>query len=492
MIGAGDHVTCTLQNENLAFAGVGKITVDKNTVPAGNPTSFAFTTAGGPNTIDDAFGLSHASTPHVTHSLAPGTYTITEAKPAGWDLTAACTGGPFPGGGGPYTSGAPILVSAGDEITCTFTNTLRSAAAGAFCPGPSTTKVLAARFPGYAGMDLVVRVDLGESIQNAVDAAADHNGDGLILVGVLGNALNRPGGHTTQRVLIDRVFPAPFGLVGCSVTLHDPDPAAGLPIGRITPGTAPAVFVMGLYAEDGGGRGWLVEGDGRALYSVNAARNDTGLRIVGNDNTVELGEFRANRNRGIAVVGNGNRLIGVRVIGNGSHGVEVAGDDNQVLRSRLGELGRGNGGDGAKVTGGGNLLERNRVFANAGDGIEVAGGTAAMPNVIRRNVIGDYAKGNGGFGILVFNDTGNGTPDPIEIDTNTVHANGHGGIFVAATATGHELGGNASGGRTSQDNLGCEFEVSAGNFDAARNVANRVRVGGVAGAPFPMACLGSP
>ncbi len=79
-------------------------------------------------------------------------------------------------------------------------------------------------------------------------------------------------------------------------------------------------------------------------------------------------------------------------------------------------------------------------MANAGNGIEVTGGTAAGPNVITGNKVGDRGKGNGDHGILIQHDQGNGTADPVELEDNVVRANGGKGIFVAGVdATGHEL-----------------------------------------------------
>lgn len=483
-------IECTFANTNQA-TGLSTVTVDQVTVgPAGAAgTLFTFTVSGGAG-VSDTFQLADATPPHTTDALLPGTYRLDQAKPAGWDVVLTCSGGPF-GAGAPYTSGTAFTLAAGDAVTCTSTATLRQAAAGQFCPGPSQFKILNQRYPGQ-GMDLVVRTDLGESIQDAIDAAIDYDGDGQILVGVSGNAFNRPGGHTAQQIAIDRVFPAPFALIGCSVTLHDPIPGDGVPSARITAAAGPAIFVMGIYAEDSGAEGWLVEGDGRFLYSVSAARNALGIRIAGNANVVELGQFRANAGNGVEVTGSGNRLIGISAVQNGGHGIRLSGNGHQVVDSLAGNRTLGNGLDGIHAAGAGLLLQRNRVFANAGDGIEVRGSTAASPNVIQRNIVGDYAKGNGGVGILVDDSTGNGVLDPVEIDANMVRNNGAEGILLTGAATGHELRRNFVGGTSIQDNGGCEFSVAAGNFNAMRNTANRAPVPGRDGTPFPTACLGSP
>jgi hypothetical protein len=489
----GDHVACTFQDV-FGAAGVGTITVAKVTVPAANPTLFTFTTAGGPDAVSDVFQLAGGMPPHATPNLAPGVYRLTETKPAGWDLAITCAGGPF-GVGATYANGAPFTVAAGDQIACTATNTLRQVPAGRFCANVSTSKILSpttGRFPGNLGMDLVVRTDLGESIQDAIDHAADHNGDGQIMVGVYGTPSLKPGGHTSEQIVIDQAYPAPFRLVGCSVTLHDPAPADGRPTIHVTATASPDIFVMGLYAEDSETAGWLVEGDGRSLYSVDARRNATGALVLGDGNRVELGHFRYNAGHGLSVLGDGNRVIGAEALENGGHGFRVVGDDNQVVRVVAGDRRVGNGGDGIHVIGAGLLLERNTVMANGGDGIEVSGGTAANPNVLLRNLIGGYDEGNGGLGILMHNDTGNGGANPVEIDANTVRNNGEGGIFLAVTAIGHEFRRNFVGGTSIQDNQGCEFDVAEGNLNATKNTANRKVIAGRDGTPFPTGCLGSP
>jgi hypothetical protein len=123
----------------------------------------------------------------------------------------------------------------------------------------------------------------------------------------------------------------------------------------------------------------------------------------------------------------------------------------------------------------------------------VTGGTAASPNLIRQNVAGDKLRGNGGNGIHVLGDIGNGAPNALEIEKNTVRANGLNGIVIAAGATGHELKGNVSGDTSPELNNGdCEFLVAAGNLNATGNKANGVTIPGADGSAFPTTCIGTP
>ena len=342
-------------------------------------------------------------------------------------------------------------------------------------------------------MDVVVRTDLGQSIQDAIDNAADLNGDGYILIGVQGKASVLPGGFAIQRVVIDDVYDKPFGLIGCSVTLQDPAPQDGLPVIDIkASANAPSLFVMGLYVNGSAGPGWRVDGDGRYIYSSNVTRTATGIWVTGNGNTVDIGTFAENSGVGILVIGNGNTVKGSRVIGNGSHGLQIVGNDNRVTGTDAGDLGRGNDGDGINVAGHGNEVRRNRVFANGGDGIEVTGGSAAAPNVVVENVVGDRGKGNRGNGIFVFSAAGAGGAGPAEIDKNTVRGNLDDGIHLAVSATGHGLRSNVIGGASSQDNGNCEFNVAPGNVNLGGNKSNAKNVAGAYGTPFPAGCLGTP
>ena len=105
----GETVTCTFTNTKR-----GVIIVDKVTVPAGDPQLFTFTPSynGG-----QTFQLAHATTPNNSGGLLAGTYSVSEATVAGWDLTsAACSDG------SPVNA---ISLQPGEVITCTFTNTKR-------------------------------------------------------------------------------------------------------------------------------------------------------------------------------------------------------------------------------------------------------------------------------------------------------------------------------------------------------------------------------
>src|SRR2546422_768046 len=108
----------------------GHIVVDKVTSPAGDPTSFSFSTTGAGYT---SFSLTDAAAPN-DQTLGPGAYSVSEAIPAGWDLTGlSCVSSlgtstfttTAPPVAGPGTATASITLAANDTVTCTFTDTKR-------------------------------------------------------------------------------------------------------------------------------------------------------------------------------------------------------------------------------------------------------------------------------------------------------------------------------------------------------------------------------
>ena len=353
----------------------------------------------------------------------------------------------------------------------------------------SPLQSLTERFPGHLGPDVLVRIDLGHRLQDSVDGASDVNGDGRIIVGVVAGPGGQGDGRLTERLVIARDFGLPFALVGCGLTLHDPAPDEAQPTAWIRSyARSPDLVVIDVGATGSGLVGWLVEGDGRYLRTVDATGNAHGLAVVGNGNMIDNGRAENNAGLGIYVDGHDNAVIGNEVVSNGDSGIFLRGIGNRVAGNAVGERGHGNGGTGIHAEGAGNLVEENTIFGNGGHGIEVTGGAASRPVVIRNNRVGDRDRGNGAHGIVVAG-SGNGAGGPVEIGENDVAGNLGDGVRV--TGTGHQLRDNASGGVGDLDNGGCEFAVSAGNLDAGGNRVNDVPIAGVTGG-FPAGCLGTP
>jgi hypothetical protein len=100
------------------ISNCGTIVVDKVTDPSGDRQSFGFRLSGGPSALDESFSLTDAAAPFSRTNLPAGSgYSLAEAVPTGWDLTAAvCSDG------SPVTD---IAVSPDETVTCTFTNARR-------------------------------------------------------------------------------------------------------------------------------------------------------------------------------------------------------------------------------------------------------------------------------------------------------------------------------------------------------------------------------
>ena len=107
----GETITCTFLNRQL-----GRIIVEKQTLPDTDPTLFDFDASWDVDGIDgpDSFQLADDDTEN-TGLIASGPYSVSETVPAGWDLTSAtCTDGSDPDA---------IDLDPGETVTCTFNNT---------------------------------------------------------------------------------------------------------------------------------------------------------------------------------------------------------------------------------------------------------------------------------------------------------------------------------------------------------------------------------
>ena len=111
-VSPGEHVTCTFTNTKE-----GRLIVEKQTLPDGDGASFGFeTTATGAGT----FSLTDDG--QESRDVVPGTYTATENVKAGWQLTGlSCSD--QNSSTDKDTRTATFDISAGETVTCTFTNT---------------------------------------------------------------------------------------------------------------------------------------------------------------------------------------------------------------------------------------------------------------------------------------------------------------------------------------------------------------------------------
>jgi parallel beta-helix repeat protein len=387
----------------------------------------------------NAFGDAGTSPGSVTLEACLGaTYSGVSTPPfvlGPFDLI--CGGSPtFPS---PADTLLPLATCAAACQPVTFTPTpTNTPTSTTFTPTPTPTvpcikepvrTALAGHVP-----DVVVRLDLNQSIQAAVTGASDTNGDGFVIVLVVKDGTGQLGGHTNQRVTVSRNdYGHPFQLFGCSVTMHDPNRTDGLPTGWITAGAGGAntIFTMDLHGADSEVAGWKVEGNGRTVRNTGGSGSPVGVWFVGNNNLMHNGSGTGN-GVGLKIEGSNNVATDTDVFSNTSHGVQVIGNSNHLLKIDAGDIGKGNGGDGFNVSGNSNVLTENKARSNTHDGIRIFSGT------------------------------------------------------------GNTLKKNLSGGTASQNNGDCEFEVVAGNINKGENKANNVLVPGAVNSPFPTGCIGSP
>jgi uncharacterized repeat protein (TIGR01451 family) len=464
------------------------ITVDKVTGTPGDPTKFAFTVAG-PGGFVDSFGLADADAPHATSPIGPGSYSISEQAVAGWVTGAFCTGGPF-GAGGAYGPGTAINVQAGQQIFCTFSNVKLRAAGRTFCAKAAVQDILnptGTPFKNNTGPDHVVFAHLGESIQAALDAVNDANGDGYVIIGVVAanpaGGTSPYGGNVKQHFEIKRAYPRPFALLGCSVTVHDDDTANGRPTARITaaasnPATSPAnptftqhpsIFVMDLHGADSELAGWVVDGNGRELRNVSASGNVTGVVLNGNQIQMTNGWIERNASVGVSIIGSGNTVDSTRVTGSGGRGISITGSNNLVYKAAVGDKGVGNGSDGVFVAGNANTVREVTAYANVGNGILAT----ATNHQLLKNTLGDIGKGNGIDGVKV---TGSG----VLVQENRARANAGDGFDISGgtAAAPNRVGSNQSNTGASASNTengGAEYRLlnvinNAGGNNKADNI----------------------
>lgn len=111
----GDEKACIITNTDVQ----GKIIIEKQTLPDGDQTEFSFSGTG----INEGVSLKDGGT--TEKIVVPGSYTVTELVPSGWDLTSISCGNDTDSTGNINTKTASINVSANETVKCTFTNTKR-------------------------------------------------------------------------------------------------------------------------------------------------------------------------------------------------------------------------------------------------------------------------------------------------------------------------------------------------------------------------------
>lgn len=207
----------------------------------------------------------------------------------------------------------------------------------------------------------------------------------------------------------------------------------------------------------------------------------TGIKVVGNGNTMRNANVNDVMLNGIDVEGDRN-VIEASVVVRSSigDGIQLVGNGNTISDNTAGGASAGNGGHGISVSGQGNAVRRNAAYDNKGHGIDVSGGTAAWPNAVKANVAGAPGLGNFGNGITVTG-RGNDGSAPVEIASNTAQNNYQNGFKVTGTA--EQLRGNDAA-----NNALCGYKVASGNLNGTGNLSAHVPIAGTDGSAFPIGC----
>lgn len=153
----GETVTCVFTNTKR-----GTIVVEKRTSPAGESGSFTFT--------GDAAGSIGHGGQIVVPNLVPGTYTSTESAAEGWLLTeVSCDDGDSSGNVEART--ATFELSAGETVTCVFTNAKIATGKGAITVTKSASPTSVKEPGGSVTYTVTIRntSDVLVTIENVVD-----------------------------------------------------------------------------------------------------------------------------------------------------------------------------------------------------------------------------------------------------------------------------------------------------------------------------------
>jgi hypothetical protein len=109
-LGSGQTVTCTFTNKKRGSIVLSKVTAPS---PDASGATIQFTEGGG---LSGGFGLKNGQSQTIADVAAGSGYSVVETALSGWDQTGATSSHGTP---------ANIVVSPGETVTCSFTNTRR-------------------------------------------------------------------------------------------------------------------------------------------------------------------------------------------------------------------------------------------------------------------------------------------------------------------------------------------------------------------------------
>jgi parallel beta-helix repeat protein len=352
-----DYVTLPSANCQTTCQGgcKGSITIIKTCVGGDSTTKFDFT-----DDIVDPFGFSlgcdAASNTKTFPDLDPGTYTVTETVPDGWNLNIVCVD---------PTNNTVVqkptahihldqLDDTCENITCTFTN---SKTACKEDPGRAAflTRTVDTSKPAGGGDGTPGNPINYLTVQAAYDAAKISPITKDEVIGLFSK--------TIENVTLGNYTAKSMTLTQC--TSAQVTAAIAAPVWDLT-----ATKKLLIISPDavGGTIGWRVFSNGHELKSIRAdGASDAGIKVLGSNNNISWNDADHN-NLGVDVYGSKNTLKGGSVSFNTTFGVHFGGTASTNTLSGATIESNGSHGVFVEGTGTGNIIKSNKANSNKGDG----------------------------------------------------------------------------------------------------------------------------
>jgi uncharacterized repeat protein (TIGR01451 family) len=136
MLRPGEYARCTVRNRILP----GTIDIEKDATPdSARAFEFAGSDSLGPFALVDD-GKDESASSRTFAGLVPGTYTVRESVPEGWELSGVTCSDPAVAIAGPEVT---IAIGPGDSVVCTYRDARLDTPSAPFRPGPTLPPSLA-------------------------------------------------------------------------------------------------------------------------------------------------------------------------------------------------------------------------------------------------------------------------------------------------------------------------------------------------------------
>ncbi|MFA6027330.1 MAG: right-handed parallel beta-helix repeat-containing protein [Patescibacteria group bacterium] len=201
--------------------------------------------------------------------------------------------------------------------------------------------------------------------------------------------------------------------------------------------TANSSTIQNSYVAGNGQHGINVFNDGNTIsgcevglagpLSTPSANTTHGVRLIGDNNTVENNTIASNGGSGVWITGTNNTI-----------------DGNYIGTDTTGTVDYGNGTHGVTIVSGTNIITDNLISGNAERGIDVTSNSNTITgNTIGTDITATSKIANGGDGIRLGNAVAN------NISNNVIAGNDFNGIYLLSTTQTNTISSNYIGMNTS-------------------------------------------